>query len=811
MQSKKLSIRSLVASVLATSGAWALPAVSVAQQPGGTPATGTESSIIGLEEIVVSARKRDEKLLDVPVAITAIGGAELARTGATDLTKIGQMLPQVRFEKVGGGGSGATFAIRGIGSASGDKGIEQTVAVNIDGVQSSRGKLSILSMFDVQQIEVLKGPQALYFGKNSPGGVVAVKTVNPGDKFEGYARAGYEFKARERFVEAAAGGPLSDTFGARLALRASKMDGWLKNDAVAGANPFDPAAPTNPGHDRIPGSKEVLGRLTLAWKPSDRFDANFKLFAADVKENNEFGAGETLCSSAYTNPTSAGRADPNGDCRLDGHTSWGGLPKAYAGAGWPGSRDGDPYQDTKALFSSLKLNYGLENFTITSLTGAYRFNSKGFDNYDGTVYARLTGYTHEKTQQFSQELRVGSTFDGPFNASIGGYFESQKRNSGGIGGAGVNTPDARNGQYNLWTREETGHGKTYSVFGEIDYRILPELVLTGGARWTKENKRLRTANLFVNQSQMLAPTLPARVIMLAEGRVLRPHRSDDNVSPEVSLTWKPQEHLMAYVAYRSGYKSGGLSSTSVLGASANETNLQFEPEKAKGGEVGMKGEFLDRRLMIAATVYRYKFSNLQQTSFDPGPPPGFLLKNVGGARTTGFEISSQLRATSDLTLNGTLAYNDGKYTSFPGASCYTGQTLAQGCTRSGTDQGQDLTGHQLPYNPKWSGVIGFSYDTAVTDALKVGLDGSASYSGAYWANTTENPLARQDDFWRINAVVRVHDADDRWEIALVGRNLTNERYGVYLTDKPGGPSTGGQILAATGRTRELGVQGTVRF
>jgi iron complex outermembrane receptor protein len=108
-------------------------------------------------------------------------------------------------------------------------------------------------------------------------------------------------------------------------------------------------------------------------------------------------------------------------------------------------------------------------------------------------------------------------------------------------------------------------------------------------------------------------------------------------------------------------------------------------------------------------------------------------------------------------------------------------------------------------------MLGFSYDTAMTGTLKFGIDGTAAYSGAYWANTTENPLARQDDFWRINAVIRVHDADDRWEIALIGRNLLNERYGIYLTDKPGGPATGGQILAATGRTRELGVQGTVRF
>ena len=126
-------------------------------------------------------------------------------------------------------------------------------------------------------------------------------------------------------------------------------------------------------------------------------------------------------------------------------------------------------------------------------------------------------------------------------------------------------------------------------------------------------------------------------------------------------------------------------------------------------------------------------------------------------KTVGFEIASQLRATTDLTLTASLGYNDGKYTSFPGATCFTGQTLAQGCIRTGTEQGQNLTGHQLPYNPKWAGAVGFSYDTGITDSLKLGVDGSAAYSGAYWANTTESPLARQDDFWRITAGIRVHE------------------------------------------------------
>lgn len=773
---------------------------AVAQSGGGSLATADA-------EIIVTARKRDERLLDVPVTITAIGGAELARAGASDLAKIGQMIPQTRFEKVGGGGSGATFAIRGVGSPSADKGIEQTVAVNIDGVQSSRGKLSVLSFFDVQQVEVLKGPQALFFGKNSPGGVIAVKSANPGKELEGYVRAGYEFVADERFAEAAIGGPVTDTLGVRVAVRAAEMEGWVRNQAQAGPNPFNPDAPLNPGRKRLPGSKELLGRITVAWAPTSDFDMNLKLFGATVRENNEFGAGEVICDSRYTQPTTQGVVDPNGDCKLDGRASHGGLPEALAGAGWPGSRNGDPYQDTDALFATLTTNYRLENFAITLVSGAMWFDSQGYDNYDGTVYARLTGETHEKSKSFSQEVRVASTFDGPFNVTMGGYYETTKRESGGIGGAGLNTPDARNGQNQLWTREEVAHGTTYSLFGQAEWKLLPELTLSGGARFTKESKRLRASNVFVNQSQLLAPGRPASSILLPEGVVVRPRRTDSNVSPEVTLTYKPRQNLMAYVAYRTGYKSGGLSSSSILGPTVTAENMQFEPEKAKGGEIGMKGEFFDRRWTLTATLYRYTFSNLQSTSFDPGPPPIFRLRNAGGARTTGFEATSQFRVNEMLSLSGAIAYNKGRYTSFAGAPCFTGQTLAQGCV-SGQ---QDLTGHQLPYNPTWSGNAGFQFDMPVSDAMKIGFDASAVYGGDYWANTNENPLARQQGFWKLNATVRLHETNDKWELALVGRNLTNERYIVYESDKPGGPSTGGQALVATGRPREVMVQASWRF
>src|SRR5690606_34408344 len=134
---------------------------------------------LAIEEVMVTARKRTESMRDVPVAVTVLGGDDVERYAATDLTKIGQLIPQVIIAQTSGSGSGASFAIRGVGSSSLDSGIEQTVSVNVDGLQLSRGRLITQGFFDVSQIEVLKGPQALFFGKNSPGGVISLTTVGP--------------------------------------------------------------------------------------------------------------------------------------------------------------------------------------------------------------------------------------------------------------------------------------------------------------------------------------------------------------------------------------------------------------------------------------------------------------------------------------------------------------------------------------------------------------------------------------------------------------------------------------------------------
>jgi outer membrane receptor protein involved in Fe transport len=185
-----------------------------------------------LQEITVTARRRTESLMNVPVAVNVVTADTLQGNDATDLTKIAELVPQVIIGNTATG-TGAVATIRGISSAPSDAGIDQSVSFLVDGVQLSRGRIVNQSMFDLQQVEVLEGPQALFFGKNSPAGVIVLRAQEPTGRIEGYLRGGYEFEAAERFGEGAISLPLAATFQLRFSFRASSMAGCLRRNILS--------------------------------------------------------------------------------------------------------------------------------------------------------------------------------------------------------------------------------------------------------------------------------------------------------------------------------------------------------------------------------------------------------------------------------------------------------------------------------------------------------------------------------------------------------------------------------------------------
>ncbi len=753
-------------------------------------------------DIIVTARKREETLLDVPVAVSALSAADMNRYQANDLTKIGQMVPQVIIAKTGGGGAGASFAIRGVGSSALDSGIEQTVSVNIDGLQVSRGRLATQGFFDVQQVEVLKGPQALFFGKNSPGGVISLRTAGATKGFEAYARAGYEFNADERYVEGAVSGPVTDTLGFRIAGRADKMDGYLTNVAGPLVLPSDPDfIRPGAGSRRSPSNREFLGRLTLDWNPTDAFSAVLKVFGSDLKNNGETANNEVKCNgpAPQTLDLASGTivSDPFGDCTLNGKRSSTALPQGRA-VNYPGAKDGRPYTDYWSVLTSLTLNYKLDWATITAVSGYYKYNNGSFDNFDFSAVGVVWGYNRDISSAFSQEVRLATDFSGPFNVVLGGYFESAKRDTLGNGAVGSFGLDPATGRYDNWSLISDNKGKTYSLFGQAIWNIMPNLELAGGVRWTRETKRVEVGNTYVNAN--IAPigiVNPANVFL--SGRF-----KDDNFSPEATLSWHPTPNTTLYGAYKTGYKSGGFSNPSILSFGQTINDLSFAPEKAKGGEIGAKGKFVDNRLTLNAAIYNYKFTGLQLTSFD-ADTVAFSIRNAAAARTKGAEVDASFTVDENLTVRGAVGYNKARYTNFLGAPCYTAETAAQGCVNGV----QDLSGTPLVRAPAWNVSGGATYDAPVTQAMNLGVSLDGRYTSGYWMQENQNPLGYQKGFLLLNASVRVHEPDDRWEVALIGKNLTNKYYGVGSQDKTFAPTN--EVTVSMGRPREIALQGTVRF
>lgn len=784
---------------------------SEAQTTPAAPAPGTRTDgpvQLGAEDIVVTARRRAESLLNVPVAVTALSAAEVNRYAATDLTKIGLLIPQVMFVRSGGGGTGGALSIRGIGSSLGDAGLEQSVSINIDGVQINRGRAALQSFFDIAQVEVLKGPQALFFGKNSPAGVISIASQGPTDRLEAYARAGYEFNADERYVEGAVSAPLTNTLGIRIAGRASAMTGYIRNLSRPLANPFELAFPL-PGADHVrePQARDLAGRLTVAWKPTPRFSATLKVFASGYRDNAET-LQQIVCAPGVQ-PNTFGVPDPTGDCKLDGRRSVGGLPTGVL-VGWPEAGDGQPRSRYRTQFGSLTLNYDLEGLTVTSVSGFHHYRHLGFFNVDFTSFGQGGALNTDRCTGRSQEIRLATKLDGPLNFVAGGFYESFsyfQRVDAKIAPLG---PDPRNGSYLTWSRPAENHGETVSLFGQATWQIREDLELAGGARWSRDRKDVSMLHTYFNS--LFPPG-----IFLPEGQIVAGASVFYNVSPEATLTWHPTPRSTIYAAYKTGYKAGGYSNPSALTVDyGNSDNARFGPERARGGEVGVKGSFLGNRLSVNATVYRYTFRGLQLSSFNAATT-SFTIRNAATARTTGIEVDSKLTITDRLSLRSSAGYNRARYGNFRTAACFQGQTIAEGClgTPDPTDPAvalsglQDLSGHPLVRAPDVTGAIGASYEQPLSAGLTLSTSGDANYSSSYFTQENEDPLARQRSLVLLSASVRLHQAEDRWEIAFIGRNLTNRYYSVSSEDKPLG--TAGQIAATIARPRELVLQGTVRF
>lgn len=781
-----------------------------ASQASAEGAAAADDGVTSVQEVVITARKRSERLLDVPVAAAALDRAAIERYAATNLTSLVAQIPQVAIDEAASG-NGAIISMRGIGSTYNDGGIDQEVTVNIDGVPISRGRIVGQASFDQQSVEVLKGPQALYFGKNSPAGVISINSTDPGRSFEGYGRAGWEFDAEEYFGEAAVSLPISDSLGARVALRASRMTGgYVQNTSGPITDPallpyrLVQAGLTLPGapEDEYTGSRDLIGRLTLKFTPTDRFDATLKVIHS-LHEDDGYSMATVLfsCGPGQTAPMSLDSGnptpgsylrDPFGSCDPGFSASQGTIPAEVAAA-YPGSNGGVPFGEVKSTLASVTANYRLnEALTLTSVSGYYKYTQRQWSNYDYSAFAIASGQNDDAWRAFTQELRLASDFEGPLNVTAGLFFQDDERTWIADGMVGYRGPDPTTGRWDSAASRGEFTGRTYSAFAELNWKITPTIELAGGARYTEEKKTGDMRNTFVHAAYANSFLNPATRLV---GEF-----TEHNVSPQVTLSWHPMRNVMVFAAYRTGFKSGGFSSPTRYARTATVDNQRFGQEEVEGGEVGLK--FSRGRLAGDFTVYRYVFEGLQLTAYNT-QTTSYFTQNAGSALVRGAEGSLTFRATDHLTLRSSVGYNKARYREFPGAQCWAGQTAQEGCV-GGV---QDLGGMPLARSPKWNAIVGGTYEIPLGDRYSFALTADLRHSSGYYIQTSDSPYSFQKAFTVFDTSARL--IRDDWEVALIGKNLTNEFYAVLGGDKPLGPR--GQVAGVLGRPRQVVLQLTRRF
>lgn len=781
--------------------------MAMAQGPAANDATG--------DEIIVTARRQSESYIDVPTMVTVASGEELAKTNANDLAKIAENIPFVQITKTSSG-SGGAFVVRGIGSFATDVGISQPVLLNLDNVFVGRPRIIAQGQYDIAQVEVLKGPQALFYGKNSPAGVISILTKNPGDEFEGFVRGTYEFEAKERIIEGGLSIPLSQTLGVRLAGRAAGMDGYIKNNSIGYPNnPMQAVAgasylanfPVPAGVGRhSPVTDDLGGRVTILWKPTADFTANLKYAYGLSHADGDNSQNELFCDpSRSTVPSAFGIPDVQGDCLINKESTHSGFPVGLT-ANFPFANGGTPYATTKSHLVSLNMDYDFGNIAISSITGYYKLTYRGAQNsYHDGLGNQWSSQT-EDSKGFSQELRLNTDFESPFNFVAGLFYAKQDQLNHSYSHIVNLNIDPATGSYFTYDRETDQSSKTWSGFGQVRWTISDQFSLDAGVRYTNEKKDDRNGNAYVHPRA--GPTTAIR--LRAAGDYFNRSRTDTDWSPEATLTWKPSPSQIVYATYKQGFKSGGFSAPPVLSTGYTDASTRFDPEKARGFEIGYKGENDLRTIRWELVAYRFNYSSQQVSVFVPANL-GFLVSNAGKSRVQGVEASVGVKPARGLSIDGTLGLNDAYFISYEGAACYVGQTVAQGCTPTGigTATEQDQSGNQLPRAPKWSGRLAVSYETPLGDGFLLKLNGSGIYSSSFNASDNADPFLVQDGFVKLNASVALATADEKYELAFIGRNLTNQYTLAYAQDKArGGP---GQFVGYFGRPLELAIQGTVRF
>lgn len=666
-----------------------------------------------LEEVVVTAQKREQNLQEVPVAITAFSEVMIERVGGSSLADMEHAAPSLNF----GRGSRRTrgeINIRGVGSFSRNPGFDARASVYVDGVFVGRSGVFDQDLQGVTVVEVLRGPQGTLFGRNTISGAININTEKPDEEFKG--SVGLEVGNFNRVkAQARVSGQISDNVFGSLSLTKMDEDGFIKNTFL---------------DERLNGIDRFSGRGKLRVLPSDNLELNFGFDFLDESERG--GNGEGIREDSGVG------------------LAFGQLSFSTA----PGPRevdhDADEQESREFWGISATADYTFDNdFTFTSIS-AYR--EMEWFNRNEEDYTRLfVGISEfdEDSDQFTQEFRISSPQDRRLSYVAGLYFIDQ------------NISTERNGTFTgLFFGRPGEDAEVIPTFVDVDasgwaaffnanYQITDQLELTAGLRYTYDEKKI---DFFLPN-----PTGFAGVLDMTGQDPFRDKYDADDLTPKVGLNYRVNDDVLVYASYSEGFKSGGFNVDFIQ----TLEELPYEEETAESWEIGLKSTLADGRARLNLALFDTTFDNFQVQQFQriSETVSRIAISNAAQANTKGIEAELTLMPTDGLTLMANGAYVDAEFDSF--REC---------------NAGVDCTGNKLPYAPEFKIFLSAQYEFDVSDRgdnMYFRMD--YSNTDDYFTHPENTPVVREvDSFDVLNARIGYTSADGNWDVSAWMKNVADK-------------------------------------
>lgn len=762
---------------------------------------------VALEEVVITAQKRSESLQDVPVSVAALSAGELEGFKLRDAQDIAAQIPNLQNTNPLGSGF-PIFSLRGISMNDYSLNHGSPVASYVDEVYKGNPAIQGVEIYDLERIEVLRGPQGTLYGRNSTGGAVNFITRSPSFEREGFLSAGVGNYNRKE-LEGAFDTPLiDDVLALRVAGTWTEQDGWYEN--------------VNHGIDDGYGIDEYGLRASLSWTPTDRLEAILR-----VSTGQQRGVGPG--TQAFHIGAGGVGAGLYGLYNLLGATSATDSYREGLDYFEYDSSERDNEQDIENDAVALTVNWDIgQNHTLTSITSWDRGEIFVPDDSDGSANEVLSNPQFGRAKQIAQDLRITSNHGGAFEYIAGLYYSREEVSnryeigywtdldmnidgnidfydcldvlsvSEGLGAAtpaGAATEETLNAfglslgdflpaacqNQNDFDQEHTSR----AVYVDTSYAFSDAWTVRLGLRYTKDEIKLEnySARLLGSDDTPLINTVPGNAV---DPYASTPSQeiSTNEVTGKVGIDYTFESGNMVYASYSHGYRNGGFNAQAFFSPVELTT---VEPEKLDAFEAGFKSRLLEGAMELNGSLFYYTYENQQFQDVDPSSLANRLV-NIDESEITGAELEMRYRPIESVMLRTGLGWLDTE-------------------VKEGVLNGQDVAGNELLLSPTWNVNLGLDWDVMSTSLGTVVLRLESSWVDAQYFDVFNVERLKQGAYWLHNARLQFDDADEQWSTGVWVRNLADEEYRTYVLDL----QDFGYDFSRIGAPRSFGVDVTFNF